>query len=386
MWLRRILIATGIGAGVSFLAVIIFIVVALQGLPSLEELQRYEPPITTRVHAGDGALVAEFADEHRVFVPIAAIPSRVQDAFVAVEDKRFFEHSGIDYQGVARAVLAIPGAILSGRRPQGASTITQQVAGNMLTGRAASCRGGGIGGIICQVYTKLREGLVAQRIEKAFPDDAGKRRILELYLNQIYLGNRSYGVAAAALNYFNKSLSELSVGEAAYLAALPQGPALYHPTRHPEAARNRRNLVVGRMLEAGYITAEEAEAARAEELVTTDRLSGAEYVASAHFVEELRRQVLRDYGERELQRGGLSIRSTLDTRLQLAAARALRSALEGYDRRHAWRGPISNGDAAGDIQAQLRESGGSPALSNWRRAMVTRVQGNRVTVTVYRPV
>jgi len=379
MLLRRLLIGTGIAAGLSVLAVIGFLIAALQGLPSLQEVQNYQPPITTRVHAGDGALVAEFADEHRMFVPITAIPERVQNAFVAVEDARFFEHSGIDYQGLARAVLRIPYDLIRGRRPQGASTITQQVAGNILTGRASSC-GGGLSGVFCQVWTKIREGLVAQRIEKAFPGDSGKRRILELYLNQIYLGNRAYGVAAASLNYFNKPLSELTIAEAAYLAALPKGPANYHPTRRHDAAVQRRNFVIGRMRARGYIADEEATAAQAEDLVTTDRLSGDQYVAAAHFVEELRRQVLAQYGERDLLRGGLSIRSTLDTRMQLAAAQALRAGLERYDRSRAWRGPLGAGDPAGDIQAQLQEAAGAPRLSNWRRAMVTATQGGvRVT-------
>ena len=376
MWLRRILIGIAVLFGVGVLAVGGLFFAAFQGLPSLRDLQDYQPPITTRVHAGDGALVAEFADEHRIFVPIAAIPDRVRNAFVAVEDARFFQHSGIDYQGLTRAVLRMPFDIIRGRRPQGASTITQQVAGNMLTGRAAACRG-----TACAVWTKLREAIVAQRIEKAFAGDEGKLRILELYLNQIYLGNRSFGVAAAALNYFDKSLSELTLSEAAYLAALPKGPANYHPIRHNDRAVSRRNFVLSRMADRGYITEEEATAAQAEPLVATDRFSGAQYVAAAHFVEELRRQVLRDYGEEDLLRGGLSIRSTLDTSMQLAAARALRGGLERYDRAHEWRGPLGSGDPNGDIVAQLEESGGVPALSEWRRAMVTRVEGNRVYIT-----
>ena len=219
---RKILIGFGIAVAAGVLAVIIFLIAALQGLPSLEDLQDYQPPVTSRVHAGDGALVAEFAREQRVFVPIEQIPDHVKNAFVAVEDARFFEHSGIDYQGLARAVLRIPLDVIQGRRIQGASTITQQVAGNMLTGRAAACSGG-VGGMFCAIWTKLREGLVAQRIERVLDKD----RVLELYLNQIYLGNRAYGVAAAALNYFDKPLSDLTVSEAAYLAILPKGPANY---------------------------------------------------------------------------------------------------------------------------------------------------------------
>lgn len=365
-------------AGAGLIAIGIFIIVALQGLPSLDDLKDYQPPVTSRVHAGDGALVAEFAREQRVFVPIAQIPDHVKNAFVATEDARFFEHSGIDYRGLARAIVSNVGNVLRGRRLQGASTITQQVAGNMLTGRAAGCEGG-IKGLFCAVYTKFREGLTAQRIEKALD----KNRILELYLNQIYLGNRAFGVAAASLNYFDKPLSELTIAEAAYLAVLPKGPANYdaRDPRKRERAIDRRNYVISRMLDGGYITAEQAREAQAEGLETHDRLAGDQYIAASHFVEEIRRQVQQQYGERALYDGGLSIRSTLDTRLQLIAARSLRAGLEQYDRRHEWRGPIASGDAAGDVQAQLRDARSPPQLSNWIRAMVTRTGGGAVTLT-----
>ncbi len=373
---RKILIGLGIAAGAGVLAVIIFIVVALQGLPSLADLQDYEPPVTSRVHAGDGALVAEFAREQRVFVPIEQIPDHVKNAFIAVEDARFFEHTGLDYAGIARAMVSNVGNVLRGRRLEGASTITQQVAGNMLTGRAAGCEGG-IGGLFCAVYVKFREGLMAQRIERALDKD----RILELYLNQIYLGNRAYGVAAAALNYFDKPLSELTIAEAAYLSILPKGPANYQLPRNLDRAVARRDYAISRMLERGYITQEQATAAQGEELVGHDRLAGDQFIAASHFVEEVRRQVQEQYGERALYDGGLSIRSTLDTRLQLAAAHALRQGLEEYDRRHEWRGPIGTGDAAGDVQAQLREASAAPQLSDWVRAMVTRAGGGAITLT-----
>jgi penicillin-binding protein 1A len=375
-WLRKALVGLGIFAGVSALAVVGFLIAALQGLPSLADLQDYQPPVTSRVHAGDGALVAEFADEQRVFVPIEQIPDHVKNAFVAVEDARFFEHSGLDYQGLARAVLRIPLDVIQGRRIQGASTITQQVAGNMLTGRAAECAGG-IGGVFCAVWTKLREGLVAQRIERVLDKD----RILELYLNQIYLGNRAYGVAAASLNYFDKPLSELSVSEAAYLAILPKGPANYQLPRNRERAIDRRNYAISRMVERGYITDDVAAEARGADLVTSNRLAGDQFVAASYFVEEIRRQVEGQYGSDALLRGGLSIRSTIDTQLQVAAARALRAGLEDYDRRHAWRGPISRGDASGDVASQLNEARRPPSLSGWRRAMVTRVASGAIHVT-----
>jgi penicillin-binding protein 1A len=369
---RKIFVGFGIFVAVCFVVVVGFIVAALQGLPSLADLQDYEPPVTSRVYAGDGALVAEFADEQRVFVPIERIPDHVKNAFIAVEDARFFEHSGLDYQGLARALLRIPLDVIQGNRIQGASTITQQVAGNMLTGRASSCEG-----LFCALWTKLREGLVAQRIERVLDKD----RILELYLNQIYLGNRAFGVAAASLNYFDKPLSELTVAEAAYLAILPKGPANYQVPRHLERATERRNYAISRMVERGYLTEELAAEARSAELVTTNRLAGDQFVAAAYFVEEIRRQVADQYGDDALLRGGLSIRSTIDTRLQLAAARALRSSLEDYDRRHAWRGPLGRGDASGDVPAQLSDTRRPPSLSGWRRAMVTAVASGAITVT-----
>lgn len=362
--IKKIAIGIAAVAGVVVLGIAGFLVVALQGLPSLEELKNYEPPTTSRVHAGDGALVAEFAREQRMFVPIESMPEHVRQAFVAAEDQNFFEHSGVDFMGLARAMLTNVGNAVTGRRLQGASTITQQVAKNMLLTSDRT------------ILRKVREAFLAQRIEQALD----KERILELYLNEIYLGQRAYGVAAAALNYFNKPLNDLTIGEAAYLAALPKAPNNYHPVRQHDRAIARRNYVIGRMAEQGFITPAQAAAARAEDLKTQDRLSGDQYIAASHFVEEVRRQVVAQYGEQALYDGGLSIRSTVDTRLQLAAARALRGGLERYDRRHAWRGPLGSGDAEGDIAAQLRQSAPPPALTEWKRAMVTATQGGvRIT-------
>jgi penicillin-binding protein 1A len=256
--------------------------------------------------------------------------------------------------------------VLRGRRMEGASTITQQVAGNMLTGRERN------------IYRKVREAVLAQRIERAMD----KERILELYLNQIYLGNRAFGVGAAALNYFDKPLDQLTLGEAAFLAVLPKGPGNYdpHTARGMARALARRDYVLGRMVERGYITQAQATAAHNEQIIVHDRLSGDQYVAASHFVEEIRRQVQGQYGEQALYDGGLSIRSTIDTRLQLIGARTLRAGLESYDRRHAWRGPVGAGDPSGDIRAQLAHAAAAPQLSGWVRAMITSTQGG-VTVT-----
>jgi penicillin-binding protein 1A len=349
--LRKILIGVAATAAVLVLGLVGWVAFAVRDLPDYDQLAQYEPPITTRVHAGDGSLIAEFAREQRVFVPIEAIPDRVKNAFLSAEDKSFYEHSGIDYAGLMRATFANVLSIFTGDRLQGASTITQQVAKNMLLTSDRT------------VTRKVKEAFLAQRIEKAFSKD----RILELYLNEIYLGQRAYGVAAAALNYFNKPLADLTDAEAAYLAALPKAPNNYNPVRQKERAVARRNWVLDRMVDNGFLEPEAAEEGKKEDLLTTDRLQGDDYVVSAHFVEELRREVLGLYGEKKLYDDGLSIRSTMDTRLQVAAAAALRKGLDQYDRRHGWRGPLDRFDlsnAASEKLAALGGEGAAPA-SGW---------------------
>lgn len=360
--LRNILI----GTLVAFVGVIvlgaIYLFVSVQSLPSYEALAKYRPPVTTRVHAGDGSLIAEFATEQRIFVPIEDIPVGLKHAFLSAEDKGFYEHAGIDVWGVLRGTL---GNALQGKRLTGGSTITQQVAKNMLLSSDRT------------IGRKVKEAFLAQRIEKAFDKD----RILELYMNEVYLGERAYGVAAAALNYFNKPLSELTIAEQAYLAAVLKGPANYDPIRHKDRAMARRNWVIERMAVNKYITQDEAKAAKAADLVTYDRLSGERYVAAAHFVEELRRQVIQDVGgEKAVNEGGLSIRSTMDTQLQLEAARALRRGLEDYDRRHGWRGPIAKIDAGGDVGAQLRKLDAPPPITGWQRAVIVSIGTKSVQI------
>ncbi|HEU6443343.1 MAG TPA: transglycosylase domain-containing protein, partial [Microvirga sp.] len=236
-------------------------------LPDHAQLANYEPPVMTRVHASDGSLIAEYARERRLYVPIQAIPKLVKVAFLSAEDKNFYRHPGIDPEGIVRAVLA--NIRSGGRREQGASTITQQVAKNFLVGNERSYE------------RKIREALIALRMESTFSKD----KILELYLNEIYLGLGNYGVAASALNYFGKSLHELTIAEAAYLAALPKAPNNYHPFRQRQAAIDRRNWVIGRMVENGYITQEQAEEARKEPLDVTPRVVSPNSIASGYFAE-----------------------------------------------------------------------------------------------------
>ncbi len=296
-----------------------------QGLPDYRQLATHTPDVMTRVHAGDGRLLAEFAQEKRAFVPIEAMPKHVIAAFLSAEDKTFYAHSGIDFTGVARAVVTNIQNVASGRRLVGASTITQQVAKNFLLTNEVS------------FDRKIKEAILAVRIERAFSKD----RILELYLNEIYLGFGSYGVAAAALNYFNKSLDQLTIGEAAFLAALPKAPNNYNPLTKAAAAKGRRDWVIGRMLDDRRIDAAQARAAVSEPLLTARR-EQTEFVEAAYFTEEVRRELVDRFGEDQLYKGGLSVRTTLDPRMQDAADTALRLGLEAYDRRHGYRGVVTS--------------------------------------------
>ena len=349
--------AAAVLAVVGVIAAAVYVVQVTDDLPEYEQLAEYSPPIMSRVHAGDGLLIAEYAREARVFVPIENIPPAVIEAYLSAEDKNFYEHGGVDFLGMLRGgVRSILTRLRNPNAPlQSGSTITQQVAKNFLF--TAEQR----------VERKVREIVIARRMERAFTKD----QILELYLNEIYLGNRAYGVAAAALNYFDKSLDELELHEAAYLAALPKAPNNYHPTRRTESAIGRRNWVLTRMVANGYITQAQAEDAMARPLETVDRLEGEQYLAAEYFVEQVRREVFDQYGEEQLYENGLSIRTTLDTSMQLTARAALRSGLEDYDRRHGYRGPLTTLENFDDWPARLDEVETPPDLDEgWRAAVV----------------
>ncbi|HEY3908365.1 MAG TPA: penicillin-binding protein 1A [Stellaceae bacterium] len=325
-------------------------------LPDYQQLANYQPPIMTRVQAGDGRLLAEYATERRVFVPVQSIPKRVSDAFISAEDKTFYTHHGIDPLSILRASITDIGRLRGGRRPIGASTITQQVAKNMLLNNDVS------------ISRKIKEILLATRIESALSKD----RILELYLNEIYLGAGAYGVAAAALTYFDKSLDQLSLGEAAFLGGLPKAPNRYNPARDPQAATARRDWVLDRMADDGFISRAAAQAAKAEPLVLHHRQEAAE-VKAPYFAEEVRRELLARYGEKALYESGLSVRTSLDPRLQADADKALRRGLIAYDHAHeGWRGGIAHIDPRGDWAAALGKVA-VPAVATdvgWRLAVV----------------
>jgi penicillin-binding protein 1A len=332
-------------------------------LPDTAQLAEYAPPITTRLHAGDGRLMAEYASQNRLFVPFGAIPPLVAQAFVSAEDQRFYDHPGIDLQGIARAGLAAVQNYASGRRVEGASTITQQVARNFfLTPDRAISR-------------KIREVLLALRIESAFT----KQQILELYLNQIYLGRGAYGVAAASLAYFNKPLKDLTVSESAFLAGLPKAPSSYDPKTRMDAAVNRRNYVIGRLLEDGAISKEQADAARAEPLLTKDRRQ-IEFVSANYFAEEVRRELQRLYGNDALYQGGLSVRTSLDPHLQDVADQSLRNGLRSYDQRHGWRGPLKKIEGFDDWAGQLAAVERPAGAGDWQMAVVLEVDAKAADI------
>ncbi|MEM1104024.1 MAG: PBP1A family penicillin-binding protein, partial [Pseudomonadota bacterium] len=366
------LVALGFGGLVvvgviGLVAAAIYVASLTPQLPDYEVLAEYEPPITTRVHAGDGSLIAEFARERRLFVPVGAIPDHVKRAFISAEDKSFYEHGGIDPRGIMRAALANATAYITGSgRLEGASTITQQVAKNFLLSSERT------------IERKVKEQVLALRIERAYTKD----EILELYLNEIYLGNRSYGVAAAALNYFEKALDQLSIDEAAYLAALPKAPNNYHPVRATQRATQRRNWVIDRMVENGYITAETAAEAKARELVATTRPVGAQFAAAEYFAEEVRKKVYDIYGEEALYDGGLSVRTTLDRRLQQIARTSLRNGLVAYDRRHGWRGASATISLGPDWDERLNDVPSLLDIDPWRLAVVLEVRNDEALIGV----
>jgi penicillin-binding protein 1A len=323
-------------------------------LPDYSQLQDYEPAVMTRVHASDGSLLAEYAHERRLYIPIQAVPKLVTNAFVAAEDKNFYEHNGIDFQGIMRAGLMFVQTYGSGRRPQGASTITQQVAKNFLLNNEL------------RFSRKIREALLAMKIERTF----SKQKILELYLNEIYLGVGAYGVAAASLLYFDKSVHELTIPEAAYLAALPKGPNNYNPFRHHDEAIARRNYVIERMAEDHYITAQEAEQAKKDPLKVTTRPTGARIFAAEYFAEEVRRYIADNYTETKLYEGGLSVRTTLDPKLQLVARKALIDGLVRFDENLGYHGAVTKVDLTGEWGAKLAEVRALGDVAPWRLAVV----------------
>lgn len=333
-------------------------------IPDYSKLATYEPPVTTRLYAGDGQVMMEYAVEKRIFVPESKIPPRVKQAFIAAEDKHFYSHPGIDFLGIARAVITNVKNYAQGRRFVGASTITQQVAKNFLLSSERS------------LTRKIKEAILAYRMSKAYT----KEHVLELYLNEIYLGNRAYGVAAAALNYFDKSLDELTLEEMAYLAALPKGPNNYNPKKRYDAAIARRNWVIERMREDGYVSEEEAKIAKEKPLVVVDKKFG--YLKdSEYFSDEVRRLLAKSLGEDAVFEGGLMVRTTVDPELQQLATKVFRDGLINYDRRHGYRNYGLKISLDGNYKEELKKIElPKGALENWKKSVVLTVNSNEAMV------
>ena len=295
------------------------------GLPDYKKLQNYQPPISSRVYSENRKLIAEYALEKRLFIPYESIPKKIINSFLAAEDKNFFSHPGIDAKGILRAIINNIKNIAQNKRLEGASTITQQVAKNFLLTNEVS------------IKRKIREAILAFRIERAY----AKERILELYLNQIYLGQGTYGIAAASLEYFDKSIKNLNYSEAALLAALPKAPSKYNPYKFPDLAKFRRNLVLQNMADNKFISKDELEKFKASKLDLKKRKI--EIINEANsYTEEVRRKVKNIYGFEKLYSQGLSISTPLNINYQIEALKSLRKGIEEYDRRRGWRGPITN--------------------------------------------
>jgi penicillin-binding protein 1A len=332
-------------------------------MPDAGDLADYHPPTATRAYGWDGTLIGEFSRERRIFVPYDSMPPKLAQAFLAAEDHNFFEHGGVDVGGLGRAMAKDVINFTQGKRFEGGSTITQQVAKNVLLTNEAT------------LGRKLKEAMLARRLEKVL----SKERILELYLNEIWLGYRSYGVGAAAYNYFGKSITELDLAECAYLASLPKGPDNYHPIRHKAAAIARRNWVLDQMAELGWASPAEVAAAKREDLKVQPEPTRAKYRDADYFVEEVRRRGLATMGER-LNEGGYYMRTTLDPRLQSAARTALMDGLETYDHRHGWRGAWGHVTTLGGWEDIAKKTATPAERRTWRAAVVTDVGGGVVKV------
>ena len=358
-------------AGIAFLSVVavagfslaLYAAWLFHDLPDASELAEYRPATSTRVYAGDGTLIGEFGKERRIFVPYDQIPQPLVRAFLSAEDHSFFQHGGVDLTGMARAMSRDVWSLVRGRRLQGGSTITQQVAKNVLLTNDQS------------LGRKVKEAILARRLEQTLT----KQRILELYLNEIWLGNHSYGVAMAAFNYFGKPLNELTVSEMAYLASLPKGPSNYDPVKRRTAAIGRRNWVLGQMADNGWLTRDAAQRATLDPLATQKLPERAHYKDADYFMEEVRLRAKGTLGEKTEQ-GGLYIRTTLDSRLQTAARVALMKGLETYDHRHGWRGPWGHTDFAPGWESVASSKPAASERRTWRAAAVDRASGGAVHV------
>ncbi len=334
------------------------------GLPDYKKLSNYQPQISSRVYSNDGRLIAEYALEKRLFIPFESIPKKVINAFLSAEDKNFFNHPGVDAKGIVRALIKNLKNISQNKRLEGASTITQQVAKNFLLTNEVS------------INRKIKEAILAFRIERAY----SKERILELYLNQIYLGQGTYGIAAASLEYFDKAVKDLDYPEAALLAALPKAPSRYDPFRYYDIAKFRRNLVLQNLKENNYINKKQLNNFKNSSIELKRRKI--EIVDEANsYTEEVRRSIKEKYGFKKLYSEGLSIRTPLDINYQIQAIKSLRKGIEAYDRRHGWRGAFTNKLKNKNWEKETNNLKLDPTL-NWKKAEILGINQNGINFQV----
>ena len=312
-----------------FLLISVTILIVLwtfsNSIPDYRFLKNYKPPVSSKMYSGNGELVADFSKEKRIFVPYEAIPKNVINSFLSAEDKNFFFHPGVDAKGVMRAIINNIKNIISSKRLEGASTITQQVAKNFLLTNEVSFN------------RKIKEAILALRIERAL----SKERILELYLNQIYLGSGAYGVAAASLEYFDKSIKELNYNEAALLAALPKAPSKYNPYRNKDLAKFRRNLVLKNLYENNFINQSEYLKFK-DQVIELKKVKKVFLENSQYYVEDVRKNIIEKLTYDKVYNQGFNINTPINLELQKIATQSLRNGLIAYDRRKGWRGPIKN--------------------------------------------
>ena len=352
---KKLILLSLAGFLIMSIAVIAILWAFSNKLPDYKFLKSYKPPVSSKVYAGEGQLVSDFSKKKRIFVPYNAVPPKVINSFLSAEDKNFFSHPGVDAKGVIRATINNISNVIYSKRLEGASTITQQVAKNFLLSNEVS------------INRKIKEAILAFRIERAL----SKKRILELYLNQIYLGQGAYGIASASLEYFNKPISELNYAEAALLAALPKAPSKYNPYKNPELEKFRRNLVLKNLLDNNYLKNEDyiklintkIELKKRKKIFLED---------TRYYVEDIRKYVVDKFGFEKVYKKGLNIKTPLNLELQKIATVSLRKGLERYDRRKGWRGPLTNKKNLDDWNNDLEKYKLEKSIG-WKLAIINKV-------------
>ena len=325
-------------------------------LPDYKFLKSYKPPVSSKLYSGSGELVIDFSSEKRIFIPFDSIPEKIINSFLSAEDKNFFQHPGVDAKGVLRAVYNNFFNILYSKRLEGASTITQQVAKNFLLTNEVS------------LDRKIKEAILAFRIERAL----SKQRIIELYLNQIYLGEGSYGIASASLRYFDKPISELSYSEASMLAALPKAPSKYNPYKNLELAKYRRNLVLKNLYDNSYINMNQYKKFISSD-INLNKRKRIYLEDTKYYVEDVRKYIISEYGFDKVYKQGFNIKTPINLNLQKIATSSLRDGLEGYDRRKGWRGPIKNVSYSNNWTKNLKNFKLENSIG-WELAIVKRIK------------